>query len=648
MGVEDNGGTGTRTETTDRPSTGDRTPAPPPDNPGSPGQPSRLESRARPREPQESRGEASGEGTAGRREGQPGSSQAAGETGKPEAPARTESGQGGRRDEQPRSQDNGAQTGTGTSAGRDRPPGQAAGRETDTRTEPADRSASQGRQYTLPADNPGSPGQPSRLDSRAPAREAQEQPRAQDAQDTGGGQTAGERGDQTGAAQGQTAGRSGESSGEQDGRDADKPELRQQTDTSPANGPATTERPPTRTETLRAAGWQLPEPPDHPSPQSDSRPPEHLPTGEQTPPGETSGEERPPQPEQADTADPQQDETTPKPDGPPAPPEGLNEPTPAEQNPQAADGPPGNGPQPHDERPGEKTEQPSGPQDGRPEGTTDETQTAERDAEPLGDSEQTPPIPDGRSSSDGQMPQPESPEPPAAEQGEPHTTDNTPVPREKADDEQKPPEPQGEQDTDQNPNENNTTNPEATDSGENTLPYLGPYNPNGQFTQTLEGAREGNFEPARSRDHQESTPEFPRWITEPLEIQQSSTQRDFDPTGAEREPGVAAKAPDRRTDRETELEPSIDKFRRATWARGEDLQNAGTLAHDATEGLLGPRPPAPSGHAEVGTGPTFSQPGTSGATPDSVVAALSAVMVAVEATRGAKRLTSRVIGLIRR
>ncbi len=162
----------------------------PADNPGSPGQPSRLESRARAREAQQSRAEGvqdtgSGGGAAGRREDPPGSSQAAGRAEKPGTPTRIESGQGGRRDEQPRSRDNGAQTGGGTSV-RDRPPGQAAGRETDTHTEPADRPASSARQYTLPADNPGSPGQPSRLESRARAREAQEQRKAQDVQYTGG------------------------------------------------------------------------------------------------------------------------------------------------------------------------------------------------------------------------------------------------------------------------------------------------------------------------------------------------------------------------------------------------------------------------------------------------------------------------------
>lgn len=428
---------------------------------------------------------------------------------------------------------------------------------------------------------------------------------------------------------------------------ADKAEPLQQTDTPPATGPAPTGPPMTRAESLRAAGWQSPELPDHRAPQtgtadtapqteqsreqdgqglprqdtqppqSDSRPPEQLPAGEQTLPDETTDQGRPPQPARADTTDPQ-----------------------------AADGPPGNSPQPDHEPTGEKTDQPSGPQDGLPEGATDETQAGERGTERLGDSAQTPPIPDGQSSADGQTSQPESTEQPPAEQDEPHTTDNTPGPQETADDEPKPPEPQGEQDVEHGRNAEN----DGTDqnSNENTLPYLGPYNPDGQFTQALEEAREGNFDATRSSDYQETTTENPRWITEPLEVQQSSTQRDFDPTGAEREPGVAAKAPDRRTDRETELEPGIDKFRRATWARGRDLKNVGTLADDATEGLLGPRPPAPSGHAEVGTGPAYSQSGTSGATPDSFVAALSAVMVAAEAARGAKQLTSRVIGLIRR
>ncbi len=56
VGVESKGGTDTRTENTDAPTTSDRSSAPPPDNPGSSGRPSRLESLARARQGQEQNG----------------------------------------------------------------------------------------------------------------------------------------------------------------------------------------------------------------------------------------------------------------------------------------------------------------------------------------------------------------------------------------------------------------------------------------------------------------------------------------------------------------------------------------------------------------------------------------------------------------
>ncbi|MFB4311282.1 hypothetical protein [Actinomadura sp. GTD37] len=185
MGVEDNGGTGPRTETTDRPKSGDRPYTPPPDNPGSPGQPSRLESRARARQAQEQNTPATSgaQSAAGPRDTKPGSSQAGTEsTG---TQGRPDTGQSGPQNADPRSRDTGARTGGPSPGSRDRPQTQGTERETDTRTEPADKPAPPAQPYTLPADNPGSPGQPSRLESRARARQAQEQNTPATAPETG-------------------------------------------------------------------------------------------------------------------------------------------------------------------------------------------------------------------------------------------------------------------------------------------------------------------------------------------------------------------------------------------------------------------------------------------------------------------------------
>ena len=144
MGVENGTGTDTRTETTDKPPSQDRPSAPPPDNPGSPGQPSRLESRARAREAQQ----AEAQGTDGSpRDDRPGPSptQTSGE--KPE----TSPNSG------PADKDQGTENRSNK--------GEV--RETD---HPAPGDKANGP----PPDNPGSLGQPSRLESIARAREAQQ------------------------------------------------------------------------------------------------------------------------------------------------------------------------------------------------------------------------------------------------------------------------------------------------------------------------------------------------------------------------------------------------------------------------------------------------------------------------------------------
>ncbi|MGP4028374.1 hypothetical protein [Actinomadura sp. 3N407] len=201
MGVEDNTGTDTRTETTDKPTAQERPYTPPPDNPGSPGQPSRRESIASARQAQLENGSSQPSQStdtspkpAQERDDKPASPQTGSQSEKTEASGKPEAqdkehdrddgepgdGQGGRRDgreQEPRSQDDRSSTGgkpdTGPSGARDRPQPAPAEQGTDTRTEAADKPATSERQWTPPPDNPGSPGQPSRRESIASAREAQ-------------------------------------------------------------------------------------------------------------------------------------------------------------------------------------------------------------------------------------------------------------------------------------------------------------------------------------------------------------------------------------------------------------------------------------------------------------------------------------------
>ncbi|SNS44646.1 hypothetical protein SAMN05443665_100482 [Actinomadura meyerae] len=181
VGVEDNGGTGTRTETADRPTSGERHYTSPPDNPGSPGQQSRLESRARTQQDQQQNAPQDTGGAqsiAEPREGKQGLSQTGGAAESTGSQNTSDSGQGSPRTDQPRSRDPGARTGGSSLGRRDGPQAED---ETDTRTEPADKPAPSTQAYTLPADRPGQSGQQSRLESRARTRQDQEQYRAQDA-----------------------------------------------------------------------------------------------------------------------------------------------------------------------------------------------------------------------------------------------------------------------------------------------------------------------------------------------------------------------------------------------------------------------------------------------------------------------------------
>ncbi|MEV0662731.1 C2 family cysteine protease [Actinomadura luteofluorescens] len=204
MGLDHPTRTDTKVENTDRPKPSDKPPGPPPDNPGAPGYPSRRESLARAREPapQENgtqQGAVKDSGARGTetRENKPASAQAEkDESTDPEAPdgkedaAKPEEEAGGsdsgeeaeeaeqdeggeeERSESEEVEQTDAEPGDGES--KDERDGKLADAQTKSvgeKTETHDEPASPKRQPTMPADNPGSPNQPSRLESLARARE---------------------------------------------------------------------------------------------------------------------------------------------------------------------------------------------------------------------------------------------------------------------------------------------------------------------------------------------------------------------------------------------------------------------------------------------------------------------------------------------
>ncbi|TQM69872.1 hypothetical protein FHX41_3588 [Actinomadura hallensis] len=192
MGVDDSGGSDTRTETTDNPTPQKQPSSPPPDNPGSPGQPSRLESLARAREQQEARAQDKDAGSSPREERdgkataeQNGSGSEEAETsGTGEAEDRLREddekpGQQDKREQRPSPREEGTadarDPGGHAPVDRDRPQARTA----EQGTEPADKPAPSDKRWTPPPDNPGSPGQPSRLESLARARELQQERSAQ-------------------------------------------------------------------------------------------------------------------------------------------------------------------------------------------------------------------------------------------------------------------------------------------------------------------------------------------------------------------------------------------------------------------------------------------------------------------------------------
>ncbi|MBB6395958.1 hypothetical protein BKA00_002872 [Actinomadura coerulea] len=401
-----------------------------------------------------------------------------------------------------------------------------------------------------------------------------------------------------------------EADGERDGKPvAPQPEnTGDKTDTTDKADPGQLERTPytdnpgsgtqpSRIATLIAAGWEFPGRTDN---------------GSQLP----------------ETTDPKP-EDPPKTDAPDPAPQTPETPPPSEQT-LPADKPADTDPPAQPEQPGGTPEEPVEPNEGAPGDPTVE----EPAAAPPGDGELGPRTPGDQPPGDAPPPLPNSGEQPP-DGPEPQHAPEEPDPRDN-DDQADPA--GGERDGD---HDKNAEEPQAIETGPNTYPYLGAYNPNGHSTQTLDQARRSS-DSSRSREDDDLNTELPRWLIRAPEIRRSPTQDELDPTGANPEPGVAAKAPDRRKKSETDPESPIDRFRRGAWFRGKDMKDVGTLADDSVGSYLGPRPPAPTGHAETGTGPTYSQPHAPGATPDSFMAGAALAMVAVEATRKVTQIVSRI------
>ncbi|URM94313.1 hypothetical protein LUW76_08210 [Actinomadura madurae] len=469
MGVDHTGGTDTRTETADKSAASEQNNLPA-DNPGSPGQPSRAESLARARETaqrndtQQTEVKESGAQPADQRDsettessqsdngsqetGAPGQNetettgQGTDERDKGKGASETgEAGSQGHRDEDPRSEDKGTpaenKPETGGSGDRGQPASQSPEQRTDSRTETADRPATSQRQYTLPADNPGSPGQPSRAESLARAREPDQWNGTQQSETTSTSDRPSQERDVqpataqaasdgpangvTGrpeAVQEQDAGRTGTSQGTPESGGPGRPTDGTPQEQADVHSETAENRTPSeRQYTLPADN---PGSPDQPSRlESLARARETFQEESDTRQAQTAGQE-------------QQDAGNPVADQNPAESPVSEAPRTAEQDPQATGKPDAEGPQPYHERIGENTEQPFGPQEGGQEGKPGEPQAHERAAEPAGDSEQTPQIPDGERTTDGRTSQPQEAERPPEQLGEQRVPENAPGPQEAA------------------------------------------------------------------------------------------------------------------------------------------------------------------------------------------------------------------------
>lgn len=205
VGMEHPTRTDTKVENTDRPDPPDKPPAPPRDTPGAPGYPSRRESLARAREaaPQEggtsqvavkdsgSRGPeehddklSSPQADSGKEKEEPSGPEAPDgeeDTAKPDVEAggsesgeeseRGEGGEEGHSESEEAGQTDAEPSGGESQDDRDGKLADAQTKSVGEKPETPDEPVSPKQQHTLPADNPGSPHQPSRRESLARARE---------------------------------------------------------------------------------------------------------------------------------------------------------------------------------------------------------------------------------------------------------------------------------------------------------------------------------------------------------------------------------------------------------------------------------------------------------------------------------------------
>lgn len=684
MGVEDNGGTGTRTETADRPTSGDRPYTPPPDNPGSPGQPSRLESRARTRQDQEqSKGQDTGgaQGTASPREAKPGSSQAGGVTESAGTQSRSETGQGSPRNEEPRSHDAGARTGGSSPGSRDRSQAaQVTERETDTRTGPADKPTPPAQQYTLPADNPGSPGQPSRLESRARTRQDQEQNKAQDAgSSSAAGLEGGDRDDRPNPQQSETGGqKADDTDAGRDVREAGKGEH------APANAEGTRDdereqeaRPrDTGTLTNEVLGRDEPGDRDRPAPQLSGeqtgnrvpeapRPQEHepLPRQEaaasadsrtapdtQQPPQDT---DKPSDGSGAQGSAPQEAGTDSAPGAPESRGRDANPVGDSEPKAPTVDGPTDNGPASPSAAAEAGDEQPVSQQQDRPtaERPTGQSQDSQRPL-PAEEQAEADRRQDGAVEQGTEIQEPlGDPEDPNSETGDRQTTDNPPPSSGETADNHGTQEPHAEDDgdrgkkaeddgTEQDPNETNETNPEA--------------HPNPILSDVYtDSSGQVHIEPRYGRE-QTSQPgtELARTEPETTEPAELPTREDLDPVGAQG--GDAGRGelrdpdddPENRDVREHDPErPRSPKdIRREMLRASAELQDAANDVAKPAFKQLDSRPPQTQPCAVRDISDRISsvdQPIKAG---DAMIGAVSSIVVTVELLRRGVAILKRYTG----
>lgn len=672
MGVEDNGGTGTRTETADRPTSGDRPYTPPPDNPGSPGQPSRLESRARTRQDQEqSTGQDTGgaQGTASPREAKPGSSQAGGVTESAGTQSRSETGQGSPRNEEPRSRDAGARTGASSPGSRDRSQAaQVTERETDTRTGPADKPTPPAQQYTLPADNPGSPGQPSRLESRARTRQDQEQNKTQDASSSStAGLEGGGRDDRPGPQQSETGGqKADDTDAGRDVREAGKGEH------APANAEGTRddEREPearprdTGTPTNEVLGRDEPGDRDRPVPQLSGEqtgnrvpeaphPQEHEPLPRQEAAASADSRtapdtQQPPQgtdkpsdgsgaqgsaPQEAGTSAPGAPESR----GRDANPVGDSEPKAP-----TVDGPTDNGPASPSAAAEAGDEQPVSQQQDRPtpEGPTGQSQDSQRPL-PAEEQAEADRRQDGAVEQGTEIQEPlGDPEDPNSETGDRQTTDNPPPSSGETADNHGTQEPHAEDDgdrgkkaeddgTEQDPNETNETNPEA--------------HPNPILSDVYtDSSGQVHIEPRYGRE-QTSQPgtELARTEPETTEPAELPTREDLDPVGAQggdagrgelRDPDDDPASRDYQESDPDNPSPSRERLRKFLNTASDAKDATNTYSETAQKNLERVQPTGQLSGARANNDQIRS-PDQSAKAGDAVVGAVGAAIVVTEVVR---------------